>query len=284
MKNWSEFQYQIPDVVKFRKNLSGKRYETIDNTIYTFDIETSSFLDLDGKQINGCDYLKLNDKDKEKAIPHSTMYIWMFGINNEVYYGRTWDEFIEFLNRLEDRNRQLKIVHVHNLSFEFEFLNSVIEIDRVVARKSRKVMEAFAKNFNIMFKCSYFMTNCALQFVPEVFGLKTKKLVGSLDYDLIRTPETPLTEDELSYCEHDCLVIYEYIKKEILEYGNVGNIPMTSTGKVRRDLKNKVARDYSYKAKTQKAINTDPHIYNMLLDAFARRLCSFIICLYRCCA
>lgn len=218
---WSEFQYQRPNVVSFKKNLSGERYETIDNNIYTFDIETSSFLLLDGRQVNGSDYLSLSKKEKEKAIPHSTMYIWMFGINNKVYYGRTWDEFIEFLNRLEDGNKQLKIVHVHNLAFEFQFLKSILKFDRVVARKSRKIMEGFCEDYNIMFKCSLFMTNCALENVPKVFGLKTKKLVGNLDYDLIRTSITPLSDKELSYCQNDCLVLYEYIKQELLEYGNV---------------------------------------------------------------
>ena len=48
------------------------------------------------------------------------MYIWMFSINKDVYYGRTWDEFIEFLNRLELFNDKKKIVFVHNLSFEFQ--------------------------------------------------------------------------------------------------------------------------------------------------------------------
>ena len=42
-----------------------------------------------------------------------------------------------------------------------------------------------------------------------------EKLVGNLDYDLIRNSKTELTEKELKYCENDCLVIYEYIKKEL---------------------------------------------------------------------
>ena len=43
--------------------------------------------------------------------------------------------------------------------------------------------------------------------------LKVKKLVGNLDYTKIRNSKTILTEKELAYCENDCLVIYEYIKK-----------------------------------------------------------------------
>lgn len=58
------------------------------------------------------------------------------------------------------------------------------------------------------------------------------------------------------------------MKKECEEFGNVGNIPTTSTGKVRRELKSRIVNDYSYKMKVRKAVNTNPHIYNMLLDAF----------------
>ena len=64
-------------------------------------------------------------------------------------------------------------------------------------------------------------------------------------------------------------MLYEYLKKECEEFGNVGQIPTTSTGKVRRELKKRISRNYQYKSKTRKAINTNPHIYNMLCDAFA---------------
>lgn len=64
------------------------------------------------------------------------------------------------------------------------------------------------------------------------------------------------------------MVLYEYLKKECEEYGDVGNIPTTSTGKVRRELKQRIKKDYKYKSQTRKATNVEPHIYNMLLDAF----------------
>ncbi len=269
MKYWSEFQdNKIVKNVSYRKKHNGKMYNFIDSTIYSFDIETSSYLTLGDKIIPGCKYSELSEKDQEKSNPHGTMYIWMFGINDQVYYGRTWDEFREFLKRLESKRDSLKIVHVHNLSFEFQFLKGEFDFTEVQARKSYKVMTALMKDFNILFKCTYFMTNCSLAQIPKVFGLNTKKMVGDLDYDLIRHSETPLSEKELGYCEHDCLVLYEYLKKECEEYGDVGNIPTTSTGKVRRELKRKVSKDYAYKNKTRKAVNTDGHIYNLLCDCF----------------
>ena len=45
--------------------------------------------------------------------------------------------------------------------------------------------------------------------------LPVEKKVGDLDYTLLRTPATKLTEKELGYCEYDCLVIYYYIKIKV---------------------------------------------------------------------
>ena len=44
-------------------------------------------------------------------------------------------------------------------------------------------------------------------------NLPVNKLVGDLDYNLIRTPKTPLTSEEFGYCENDILVLYHYILK-----------------------------------------------------------------------
>ena len=78
-----------------------------------------------------------------------------------------------------------------------------------------------------------------------------------------------MTETELGYCEHDCLVVYEYIKMELLKYKSVNRIPMTSTGKVRKELQSLVMRDYEYRRITRGSINIKPSVYNMLVDAFA---------------
>lgn len=113
------------------------------------------------------------------------------------------------------------------------------------------------------------MTNLPLKKLPEVYGLKVEKLVGDLDYSKIRHYKTNLTEKEMKYCEYDCLVVYEYIKKELEQYGIVKNIPLTSTGHVRRELKEEVQENWKYRNKVRKAVNVDGHIYNLLVESFA---------------
>lgn len=261
MLHWTKYTNHSPDVV-------GKR-KKIDNTVYTFDIETTSYLILDDKQMEASNYLKLNKQDRERCEYRACMYIWMFSINDIVYYGRTWDEFKLFLCEVEKSSPIKKIVFVHNLAFEFQFLKSIFHFSEVQARKAHKVMTATMKDFNIMFKCSYMMSNCALKYLPDLFQLPVKKLVGDLDYNPIRHSYTPLTEKELGYCENDCLVVYHYILYELSTYERVDKIPTTSTGHVRRELMNITLNDLGYKRIVRKSINVDPVVYNRLQSCFA---------------
>ena len=248
-------------------DIKGKR-KKVDNTIYTFDIETTSYLLLDGKQLNASSYLKLNKEDREKAEYRSVMYIWMLGINDVVYYGRTWDELKFFLKEIEENTPERKIIFIHNLAFEFQFLKSVFHFKEVTARKSHKVMTALMKDYNILLKCSYMMSNCALKYLPELFQLPVKKLEGDLDYNPIRHSKTVLTDKELGYCENDCLVVYHYILFELETYERVDKIPTTSTGHVRRELQELTRTDLTYKRIVRSSINTDPIVYNRLQSCF----------------
>lgn len=260
LKHWTEYEGHEPDV----KGTKTK----FDNTIYTFDIETTTYLILDGEILEGVKYKDLNEKKQERSVAQSLMYIWQFSINDIVYYGRTWKEFIDFMNKVNEFVPFRKYVFVHNLSFEFHFLESVLELSNVFARAKHKVIKCECELFNIEFRCSYYMSNASLKEVPRLFGLNIEKKVGDLDYTKIRTPLTNLTETELSYCEYDCLVVYEFIKQELKEYETIKNIPITSTGHVRRELKERTQRNVKYKKKIRLASNTNPIVYNILVDAF----------------
>ena len=212
MKYYKEYEPFFGDIVGDRKK--------VDNTIYSFDIETTSYIKLDGKIMQANQYLELSKDEQEQAEFKSCMYIWMFSINDIVYYGRTWDEFKKFLEKLEFYNSNKKIVFIHNLAFEFQYLKSVFKFKNLIAR----------------------------------------------------TAKTKLTTKELGYCEFDCLVVYHYIRRELETYERVDKIPLTSTGHVRRELKELVSKDWDYKRKVKKAINVNPHIFNLLQEAFDGRL------------
>lgn len=257
--------------VSHEYNILGSKKQ-FDTTIYTFDIETTSFFKLNNEIYSAIEYSKLSKKEQEQCEFYSNMYIWQFGINDKVYYGRTWKEFRLFLERIEYNSPVKKYCFVHNLSFEFQFLRNEFTFDEVFARKSRKPIKAVLSDFNIEFRCTLFMSNCSLDNLSKVYNLGIEKQTGSLNYDLLRNNKSILDSTELKYCEYDCLVVYEFIKKMCNKYENVKNIPVTITGFVRKDFKERIEKNYSYKNKVKKAINTDGHIYNLLLHAFAGRL------------
>lgn len=260
MKYWTEYKGHNPDI-------KGKK-KLIDNTIYSFDIETTSFLILNGEQIPAYYYLELTEVERKACKYQAFMYIWMFSINDQVYYGRTWEELKSFFQVIEEFVPCLKYVFVHNLSFEFQFLRSEFKVDNVMARKSRNLMSFDLEDYNFKFMCTLKMTNCKLEKLPSIYHLPVKKLTGSLEYSKIRNSKTVLTKKELSYCENDCLVIYYYIKEELKTYEKVNRIPITSTGHVRRELRSQVMKDFKYRGQVKTAINTNPHIYNLLVQAF----------------
>lgn len=261
MQYWTEYEGHIPNILGQKK--------LYDNTIYTFDIETSSYIILDNEIFKASDYLKLTKEEQERAKFQSVMYIWQFSINETVYYGRTWEELYQFMTRIENNIPEKKYLYIHNASYEFQFLRNKFKMKNVFSRKTRKVIKFEFEDFNFEARCTYYMSNSSLEKLAENFKLPVKKLVGSLDYTKIRTPATKIYHTELAYCEHDCLCVYEYIKKELETYITLKNIPLTSTGHVRKEMKEKVVeKNWSYINKVRKAVNVDPHVYNLLITAF----------------
>ena len=60
-----------------------------------------------------------------------------------------------------------------------------------------------------------------------------EKKVGDLDYTLVRTHLTPMSDTEWGYVEEDVNIVVEYIREQIELYGNITKIPLTNTGRVR---------------------------------------------------
>lgn len=184
----------------------------------SFDIETTS---------------TYNDKDEKIAF----MYAWVFGINGTCTIGRTWEEFQSLLYEIEnilsvDIFHRL-VIYIHNLAFEFQFIKNRFLWESVFSLEKHEPLYALTKN-GFEFRCSYKLSNYSLAKVGEnLMKYKVKKLVGDLDYDLIRHSKTPLTVSENQYICNDCLVVMAYIQECIENDGGITKIPLTSTGYVR---------------------------------------------------
>lgn len=198
---------------------TNKKIEYL-NIESAFDIETTS--------------IKLTDDTKS-----AFMYIWMFGIGygQNVYYGRTWEEFTKLCETLQEtyglnEDKRL-VVYVHNLGYEFQFMRKYFEWESVFAIGERKPIKALC-SYGIEFRDSYILSGYNLEKTAENLVTHTvEKLVGNLDYSLVRTKDTVLTDDELAYCNNDIEVVNAYINEQIEQYSDISKIPLTNTGRVR---------------------------------------------------
>ena len=129
-------------------------------------------------------------------------------------------------------NRRL-IVYVHNLPYEWQFIRKHFSWDKVFFLEDRKPVKA--RIGGIEFRCSLKLSGGkSLQNVgKDLQKHKMEKKVGDLDYNLIRTALTPLTEKELGYCEYDIRVLNAYSEEKIEQDGGIDRIPLTNTGYVR---------------------------------------------------
>lgn len=250
---------------KHHRQKKGKSAKTLYcNSIMTFDIEVSSAWLENGKVIG---YRKGMDADYWNSLqPLALPYIWQFSCDGIVYYGREFRDFLNVMNDL-DKNVQY-IIWVHNLSYEFQFLSNIFTWLSVFARSPHKPMRAIPKEFpNVEFRCSYYLTRLSLEAWGNQIGLQ--KAVGNLDYEKLRTPYTELTEKELFYCEQDCLVVEAGIKEYVKKYGKQRLIPLTQTGTVRLEVKNRTTKNPEYVKKLKKLVPKNAEEYKRLQDIFA---------------
>lgn len=189
------------------------------NIPISFDIETSSFYEGIAK----------------KAI----MYIWTCNVNGTTFIGRTWNQFKQFLDIMSEEFGLIKynkrcLIYVHNLEYEFQFMRKWFDWHDIFADDKRQPLYAVTKG-GIEFRCSYRLSGYSLaKLADELRYYKTQKMVGDLDYTLIRHANTPLTQKEMKYCTQDTQVVVCYIQEEIDKNGDIAHIPYTKTGYVRR--------------------------------------------------
>ena len=240
--------------------MNGKKEEIYyKKSIITFDIETTSYVE-NVKLENG----------KEKQIKHAFMYIGAIYNNGLISKYRTWEEIIKYfdsLNKLCSKNERY-IIWVHNLSFEFQFMKDWIKFSDVFARKAHNVIKCTYKRLE--FRDTLALSNCKLEKLAINEKLPVQKASGDLDYSLIRHQSSRLDSKEENYLDLDVIVLAEYIKKKVKEYGSLQEIPMTSTGEVRylfrkelgKNLKKMHNLSVLYSAQTKE-------LQNLLIDIYS---------------
>lgn len=198
-----------------------------------FDIETSSFI------YNG----------NECAC----MYVWQFGFGNNIIFGRTWKEYEKLCDFLEQKlilqkNKRYLIVYVHNLSYEFQFIRKLFNWTSVFANDDEHKIIYAKSSQGIEYRCSYLLSGFNLDTLANnLTSHKIKKLIGNLDYKLLRHSDTILSQSEVDYCINDIEILIDYITELIESEGDIYKIPLTKTGYVRRYCRSVCLNKNNYK-------------------------------------
>lgn len=179
--------------------------------------------------------------------PYAYMYIWQFCIENMVCMGRTWSEFLTFIDRLSTtvscNTKNRLVVWVHSLPYEFQFIRRFFDWENVFAKDTRDVLRALTTS-GIEFRCSYALTNKSLEKMQlsARSHLYLKQSGRKYNYKKFRTPSTKMADYELAYCYCDVRGLCEALE-DFLEKDTLATIPMTSTGYVRRDCRNAMRKN-----------------------------------------
>ena len=247
--NIEELLKDCPRIKNKAGNPGRKNKPIIIDMVCAFDIETSFLRD----------------------IEQSFMYIWQFQLGEYTMIGRTWEEFTDLCLRIKHsiKAKERLIVYVHNLSFEFQFLRGIYPFnkDEVFCLDRRKIAKCEMYKA-IEFRCSYVHSNMSLDQFTKKMKCKTRKLVGDLDYSVIRYPWTELTDTEMAYCINDVIALREALINEMqIDGDNLDTIPLTSTGYVRRKCKEAMRKKTAFRSYIAEQL-PDYELYKVLREAF----------------
>ena len=216
---------------KGNKGRSKERLFHYVNMLSAFDIETTTL----------------------RKIKQSIMYVWQWyfvDLETEkslLVYGRTWDQWLNccaICTAALPQDSRLVVLD-HNLSYEHQFMSEYVELDPedVFATDVREIVKETIYG-SLEFRCTLRHSNASLSTYTRQWHVKHQKLSGDeFDYNKVRYPWTPLTDQELLYAFHDVIGLVEAYRAEMAYWhDSLYTVPMTSTGYVRRICKKEWAR------------------------------------------
>lgn len=229
LRKWDKFvPAKIPDslIVSDLSKDNTKKGVSYINLPFVFDCEVSSWLNFAGEK-------------------RASMYVWTcICFDNEVYYGRTWTDFVSFLDLIKNgyglNDKRKAICYVHNLPYDSHFFLPWLTVTDMFATDSHSPL-SFTIDSCIDFRCSLRLSNLSLDKIGKEIGVGKVK---GFNYKLIRHKTTPLTDEEWKYCMFDVIVLWFYIKKQIRDNdNNITRISRTFTGITRRESRKRCNDD-----------------------------------------
>ena len=221
------------------------------NTIYAFDIETTTY------NHNVCHYLSsFNSID------------FITGELGENKFCRTWLDVNKYLTALNEEfkhRKEVVLVYVHNLGYEFDgliknckFVKDNFDNEKALFIKTR--IPLFVRLDYVEFRCSYKFFNNSLKNVGLFIGLEKLEI----DYKNQFFDFSKLPPEEYEYNKRDVEIVLKGIyseKKNWTWIKTANDLPLTSTGLTRKNNKKindrKSNREIFYYCNYQKSFDEE---------------------------
>lgn len=138
---------------------------------------------------------------------------------DDVRFYRHTSEALTYIDNLIEYGRThgyVPIIAAYNLMFDMQTLMLELAQSYAVEVNAQTATSVYTLDLRIgddvvcRFWDTFYLEMGGLRAMGETCGLP--KAVGDWDYSLVRTPETPLTEEELFYARRDVQVIPQYLQ------------------------------------------------------------------------
>ena len=237
--------------------MNKKRTKIRRDIFYTFDIETTTI-------ITGLD-------EMGRPIRHGI--IWSGQFYDGVNYDQVRDlrHIIDYLKRIELRESDIPFqkvcIFVHNLSYEFQFIKDFFEWTNIVATSNRKIISAETEH--LIFRCSYMLSNMSLEKFLQNEGVPEEFQKDKMDYLKVRYPWSEISKEDYIYCRNDVVGLHLALQNRISECfrGDINNLPLTSTGYVRKDCRKAMQQNSANRYRFKKDA-MDLETFEMCHEAF----------------
>lgn len=230
-----------------------KRSHLRKDIFWTFDIETTTII---------TDYT-------DRPIREGIIWSGQFFDGTDYIQVRSLMDVIKQIQLISDDNETpyKTCIFVHNLAYEFQFIKDFFDWDNILCTKERNIISA--ETDKLCFRCSYFLSNMNLEKFLKAENVPEEYLKSKMDYNIMRFPWTDLTEDEKIYCRNDVVGLHYAIQNRINNElnQNINNLPLTSTGYVRKDCRKACAGSKSNRYRFFKE-RPDEETFLMLQEAF----------------
>lgn len=192
-----------------------------------FDIETTNVI----------------SKERKAAYMYHAQMSCITENKGYVYTMRTWEQVIYLFDKISEayrlNSKRHIIVWIANAGFEFQFIRHWITLDEgdfaFFAKEERQPLLFTYKG--IEFREALSISGGSLAQLCKDYTV-TQKLVGDLDYSIMRSCKDPVTGKDLDYCVNDVIPLAEwskYIFDNFLRKGK--RVPLTKTGILRNEVK-----------------------------------------------